>query len=280
QRSYNATDSAEYYYLGCLQTDPSTPPAGTGKWSSVTTLLFKSWDLRKEFMSMYGGSGGTPLWKDSHTAAKGYHIRATPASPQFQRKLELPIRVLLRILNAWALTQANPPTQMTILWRTLTIMEPSETKDWNEQIKAAARMIYFEKDGMEMDKAEKALFDKASREAKGTGKGVQMGKSSRHWSTPLIYSSDSNPFPVPMYVMPVDAIAFSWDELCDKMSQPDQKIGDYTVATFGGKPQAAASAAASAPSMGPPATIPSAKGAKGRGGKGGKQADADLEEDL
>ncbi|OLQ01223.1 Ribonuclease H [Symbiodinium microadriaticum] len=320
QRSYNATDSAEYYYLGCLQTDPSTPPAGTGKWSSVTTLLFKSWDLRKEFMSMYGGSGGTPLWKDSHTAAKGYHIRATPASPQFQRKLELPIRVLLRILNAWALTQANPPTQMTILWRTLTIMEPSETKDWNEQIKAAARMIYFEKDGvfqgmlevtrdvhtiiqskppppaleetmwehhwsevaygiqMEMDKAEKALFDKASREAKGTGKGVQMGKSSRHWSTPLIYSSDSNPFPVPMYVMPVDVIAFSWDELCDKMSQPDQKIGDYTVATFGGKPQAAASAAASAPSMGPPATIPSAKGAKGRGGKGGKQVDADLEE--
>ena len=317
QRSYNATDSAEYYYLGCLQTDPSTPPAGPGKWSSVTTLLFKSWDLRKEFMSMYGGTGGTPLWKDSQSAAKGYHIRATPASPQFQRKLELPIRVLLRILNAWALTQANPPTQMTILWRTLTIMEPSETKDWNEQIKAAARMIYFEKDGvfqgrlevtkdvhaiiqskppppaleetmwehhwsevaygiqMEMDKAEKALFDKASREAKGTGKGVQMGKSSRHWSTPLIYSSDSNPFPVPMYVMPVDEIAFSWDELCDKMSQPDQKIGDYSVATFGGKPQAAASAAASAPSMGPPAIIP-----KGRGGKGGKQVDADLEEDL
>ena len=79
--------------------------------------------------------------------AKGYHIRATPASPQFQRKLELPIRVLLKkALNKWAQTQANPPTQMIILWRTLTVMEPSETKDWNDQVRAAARMIYFEKD--------------------------------------------------------------------------------------------------------------------------------------
>ena len=37
QRSYNASDSAEYFYLGALQTDPSTPPAGTNKWSTVTT---------------------------------------------------------------------------------------------------------------------------------------------------------------------------------------------------------------------------------------------------
>ncbi|CAE7422961.1 Kidins220 [Symbiodinium sp. CCMP2592] len=301
QRSYNPSDSAEYYYLGALQTDPSTPPAGTGKWSTVTTLYFKSWDLRKEFMAAFGGSGGTPLWKDSQTVAKGFHIRATPASPQFQRKLELPVRVLLKAMNKWAETQTNPPTQMIILWRTLTVMEPSENREWNEQIRAAARMIYFEKDGvfqgrleitrdvhtiiqsklskppppaledtlwehcwsevaygiqLEMDKADKEIFERALRESKGSGKGVQLGKSSRHWSTPLIHSSDSNPFPIPMYVMPVDDIAFSWDELCDKQNQPDQK-------------QHAAS---------PPSTIPAGAKGKGKGKKG--PAGTEVEDDL
>ena len=164
---------------------------------------------------------------------------------------------------------------MIILWRTLTVMEPSETKDWNDQVRAAARMIYFKKDGvfqgrleitrdvrtiiqskppapaledtlwencwsevaygiqLEMDKADKELFEKALKESKGSGKGVQLGKSARHWSAPLIHSSDSNPFPIPMYVMPVEEIAFSWDELCDKQNQP-QKVGDYKISTSGG----------------------------------------------
>ena len=44
---------------------------------------------------------------------------------------------------------------------------------------------------LEMDKADKELFEKALKESKGSGKGVPLGKSARHWSTPLIHSSDS-----------------------------------------------------------------------------------------
>ena len=79
QRSYNASDSAEYFYLEALQTDPSTPPAGTNKWSTVATLYFKSW--------AFGGSGGTPLWKDNQRVAKGYHIRATPGLASVPEKV-------------------------------------------------------------------------------------------------------------------------------------------------------------------------------------------------
>ena len=74
QRQYSATDTL--YYLSALETDPSTPPAGEGKWSTVTTILFRSWDLRKSFMAVYGGGKGTPLWKDGK-ASKGYHIWCT-----------------------------------------------------------------------------------------------------------------------------------------------------------------------------------------------------------
>ena len=114
---------------------------------------------------------------------------------------------------------------------------------------------------LEMDKADKELFEKALKESKRSGKGVQLGKSARHWSTPLIHSSDSNPFPIPMYVMPVEEIAFSWDELCDKQNQ-QQKVGDYKISTSGGKPPMAAAAASSMP---PPSTIPAGAKAKGKG---------------
>ena len=94
-----ANFDGEYKYLNVLSADPSTPPAGAQKWSSVTLLSFKSWDLRKAFMEAYGGTQGTPLYKDARTPVPRHHIRATPSSPQFQRKLEIPIRVLLQALN-------------------------------------------------------------------------------------------------------------------------------------------------------------------------------------
>ena len=112
QRQYNATDTC---YLSVLQTDPSTPPAGEGKWSTVTTILFKRWDLRNSFMAVYGGGKGTPLWKDGK-ALKGYHIRCTPSSPQFQRKLELPVKVT-HLINKASEMNGTPPGALVILWR-------------------------------------------------------------------------------------------------------------------------------------------------------------------
>ena len=289
-RQYNASDSCTLWYFSALQTDPSTPPAGEGKWSGVTTLLFRSWDLRKAFMAVHGGGSGVPLWKDG-APVKGYHIRATPSSPQFQRKLELPVRVLLRMYNIACELQAKPPGQLTILWRTLTIMSPSETRDFDPQATAWARMTYLENKGafqgklemckeladickskpptnsedstlwnhawnevafgiqQEMDSAEKALFEKATLEAKGTSKGVKLGKGRQHWSSPFIYSSNFNPYPIHLTIEIVDAVSYSWDEYCDKCNVADKKCGDYSQATFkGAPPMVSAKAAPSRPS--------------------------------
>ena len=55
-RGYPA--EGELRFLNCLQSDPSTPPAGEGRWSAITILSFKSWDLRSAFMEAHGGATG------------------------------------------------------------------------------------------------------------------------------------------------------------------------------------------------------------------------------
>ena len=273
QRGYQG-DNYDLYYLNALQSDPSTPPSGKG-WSNITILNFKSWDLRKEFMSYFGGSGGSPYWKDSSTHLRGHHIRATPSSPQFQRKLEAPLRVVLSVIN-----KSNPrgPPQMTILWKTLTIMSPQEQRAFDPQATACCRLHYYEKDGVfqgllevdehvfdlmgstppqeaeednlwawcwnqvifgpqhELDVAERNAFKEQAWTAKGTGKGIKMGKGARHWTAPTIYTSDHQPYPVGLHVQKVESVAYCWDEYCDKYSQNDAKVGDYKAATYKGAP--------------------------------------------
>ena len=134
-----ANFDGEYKYLNILSADPSTPPAGAQKWSSVTLLSFKSWDLRKAFMEAYGGTQGTPLYKDARTPVPRHHIRATPSSPQFQRKLEIPIRVLLQALN---LKEETEPRQVVILWNAYGDVSPNGAR-LDEQATACARLHYF-----------------------------------------------------------------------------------------------------------------------------------------
>ena len=86
-------------------------------------------------MDHYGGSGGTPLYLSETQSVKGSHIRASPASPQFQRKLEIPLRVVLHALNQMD-TKKN---QVVILWKSLTVMSPQEVREFNEQQTACAR---------------------------------------------------------------------------------------------------------------------------------------------
>ena len=46
QRGYSLdNNTADKVYLNCLTTDPSTPPAGEGRWSNITMIYFKGWDL-------------------------------------------------------------------------------------------------------------------------------------------------------------------------------------------------------------------------------------------
>ena len=121
-------------YLNVLQTDPTTIPTGNDLYSSMTILLFKLWDLRSAFMERYGGSAGVPLYTDESTPVPKSHIRTTPASPQWQRKLEC--------INAS--TDHTATTRLTVLWKTLTIMQPQADDDFHEDCIAWARLFYYQ----------------------------------------------------------------------------------------------------------------------------------------
>ncbi|CAE7324102.1 unnamed protein product [Symbiodinium sp. CCMP2592] len=280
QRSYNASDSCTYWYLGALQLEPSTPPAGDSRWSTVTILQFKSWDLRRSFMECYGGGNGTPLYREDNQPVPNHHIRCTPSSPQFQRKLEVPLRVVLALYNKHCEMTATPPGQIVILWRTLTVMKPSDRRDFNEQAEAWARVCY-ENEGSvqgilevapdlyamlkatppfgaeentlwdhiwnktvfgvqnEIDAVESQIFKQAQASAKGGGKGLHLGKGKALWSSPFIHSSTAFiPFPVPLAVNEVSAVAYSWDEYCDKLRDPSKKVGNYALGTYAGEEKA------------------------------------------
>ena len=262
--------------LNVLAADPTTPPAGPEKYSTITLINFKSWDARKAFMDHYGGTGGTPLYISPTQAVKGAHIRTSPASPQFQRKLEIPLRVVLHALNQLD-TKKN---QVVILWKSLTIMSPQEVHAFDEQQTACARLFYHTDQGHlqgymeldtwlynalqatppewtmsdestlwnyawnhvvfgvqhELDVAERQIFKDAVQTAKGSGKGIKLGKGARHWTAPAIYSSEAAPYPLELSVTRVDHIAYVWDEYCDKFSESSHKCGDYKMATFQGRP--------------------------------------------
>ena len=285
ERGYNPEETgADFMTFQALTTDPSTPPAGPDKWSTITLLHFKSWEIRKCFMDHYGGSGGTPYWSNATTPVRNTHIRATPASPQFQRKLEIPLRVVLSALN---LVEAEK-NQVTILWKTLTIMMPQTQREFDEQATAIARLHYTTESGNlvgtlevnpylwdllkttppswamadeettwehawnkvvfgvqhELDVAEREMYSTAQAVAKGSGKGMKLGRPPRHWTAPTIFSSEHAPFPIELKVNRVEALAYVWDEYCDKHGQASKKCGDYKSATYAGAP---------AP---PPATTP------------------------
>ena len=253
QRAYNISGNDNpYVWLNVLQHDPTTPPAGD-KHSVATILTFKSWDLRQQFMTTFGGPSGTPLWRDSHTHVKGRHVRVTPATPQFQRKLEVAIRVLLSLINESETLESN---QVVVLWKTLTIMKPQQAREFDEQAEAVARMHYYSSEGIlrgrlevtpelaaamkaqpkagatepdcwehhwrrvvygiQHELADQAQFNLALQSAEGSGKGLLVGKQNRHWSASSVYSSTDNPFPVEMNVAEVAQISFVWDEYCDK----------------------------------------------------------------
>ena len=62
------------------------------------------------------------------------------STPQFQRKLEAPIRALNH-------TALNKDANMVPLWKSLTLMWPCDCKDFQEDAKACGCVEYDEKDG-------------------------------------------------------------------------------------------------------------------------------------
>ena len=132
-------------YLNVLSTEPTTVPQGTF-FSTMTVFSFKAWDMRQAFIQKYGGGSGTPLYLAEDQPMRGQHIKVVPNSPQWQRKLESPLRVTLAAMNS---ADHNPDNKkFIILWKSLTIMEPMEQNaDFKEDARAWARIHYQNKDG-------------------------------------------------------------------------------------------------------------------------------------
>ncbi|CAE7443102.1 unnamed protein product [Symbiodinium pilosum] len=222
QRGNDPDSGSDFIMFQVLTADPTTPPAGSERWSTVCMIHFKSWESRSAFMAQYGGAAGVPYYRDSWTPVRNTHIRATPASPQFQRKLELPLRVILKAIN----TIEADNNQVVILWKTLTVMKPQAQRTFDEQIEAVARLHYATEQGQltgvlevnpylwdllktnppswamsddtsvwdyawnvvvfgiqhELDLAERELYSAAHLNAKGDGKGLKVGRPPRHWT--------------------------------------------------------------------------------------------------
>ena len=132
-------------YLNVLSTEPTTVPQGTF-FSTMTVLSFKAWDMGQAFIQKYGGGSGTPLYLAEDQPMRGHHVKVVPNSPQWQRKTESPLRVILAAMNS---ADHNPDNKkFIILWKSLTIMEPMEQNaDFKEDARAWARIHYQNKDG-------------------------------------------------------------------------------------------------------------------------------------
>ena len=132
-------------FLNALSIEPTTVPQGGDFYSSMTLLTFKAFELRKAVLEKFGGGNGIPLYKDESTPVAGKHLRVAPCSPQWQRKLESPLRVVLSCVNASP--DHNATSRLVILWKTLAVMAPVQDQDFHEDITAWARVHYFEENG-------------------------------------------------------------------------------------------------------------------------------------
>ena len=248
-------------------------PQQNDLFSTMTLLSFKSWDTRQAFMEKFGGSAGTPLYSDESTPVHGKHIRVSPSSPQWQRKLELPLRIILSMIdNHPDYTGGN---KMTILWKTLTVMAPKDDDEFDLDAKVWARLFCFQDRGdfvgrlegvpelarlmesppqrwgkhqtwnnrvwgaqYELDQADQTAARTALQESAMSGKGVARGKGKKHWSNTVIWNSYYCPYPFNLTLTKVDEVAVVWDEYCDKKGKTAEKIGDYAMSTYRGKPAA------------------------------------------
>ena len=270
------------FWFNVLSTEPVTVPQKGGFFSGMTLVTFKSWDLRSAFLRRYGGAAGMPLYIDQNTPQPNRHIRVSPFTPQWQRKLEAPLRVHIAACNAHPETQGK---RLIILWKTLTLMQPTEDRDFKPDHTAWARLFYEERDRtfrgrlevvqefaallngpplsktegeetlwsecwnqtiwgnqLELDEMERAAYHTARQQAVTSGSGTNFGRGRKHWSQALLHQSTFSPYPFELDFCGVERVAFVWDELCDKCQKPDEKIGSYEVATYAGKPAAPATA--------------------------------------
>jgi len=124
-----------------LQIPPTTLsyPGRNGypRFSPITILTFTNFDARQEFLKTYMGWQPEFEWSNGHRTDK--KIRTAPASPDFQRQLEVPLRTVHKVLNTAPTTKGK---QFVTLWKTLTVMEPQDQTHYDENHNACFRLEY------------------------------------------------------------------------------------------------------------------------------------------
>ena len=200
-------------YLNALKHEPTTVLQREGFYSTMTLLTFKAFEIRSAVLKKFGGSSGIPLYQDEDHPLHGKHIKVAPSSPQWQRKLQAPLRVVLICINSHP--DHNSSSRLTILWKTLTILSPVQDADFHEGITAWARLHHYQSAGefrgrLEVVQELRVILEGrpvdrhavARAEETGsrgvpssglTGKGAQLGKGKRHWSHVAIYTHDYEP---------------------------------------------------------------------------------------
>ena len=84
------------------------------------------------------------MYADPTTPQAGRHIRVSPSAPQWQRKLESPLRVLIAGCNAHEECENK---RLTIFWKSLTLMAPTDSPDFDHTAVAWARLFCEESEG-------------------------------------------------------------------------------------------------------------------------------------
>ena len=113
-----------------------------GFFSGMTLLSFKSWDLRSAFFeALRRNVGHAIVHRPEHTAAQ-QACAGLPFHTAVAAKLETPLRVLIAACNAHPETQGK---RLIILWKTLTLMMPTDERDFQPDHTAWARLFYEEK---------------------------------------------------------------------------------------------------------------------------------------
>ena len=74
----------------------------------------------------------------------GKHVRVPPCAPQWQRKLEAPLRVVIAVINGHEDFRGQ---RLIIVWKSLTVMAPTDSQDFNPDHTAFARLFYGEQGG-------------------------------------------------------------------------------------------------------------------------------------
>ena len=91
-----------------------------GKWSPVTILRFKDFDVRQIFLDHFRNH--SPRYYNTKS-----RIRFTPSSPLYQRKKECLIRA---VMNAITKHPEFEHYDLTPLWHCLVLMKPQQKREY------------------------------------------------------------------------------------------------------------------------------------------------------